>query len=257
MPPAGVPLTEEFSTADCPLCNAAHNVALMVGGTNVNTIIGRSEEFLIIPALGPLVPGHVLVISKTHSEGLRFLSPEMRQRYKLLSDEIHAYCAQTGDTVLEAEHGASTRSARGPCIRHTHVHILPGLGDAIAAFHPGSDSQLPLSAESSRIDPYIWLSNGGQEKFYPAPHAHGQEIRRTIGAYLEFDDWDWAVSSLRTRSESSGATYEIDLAAKNRGKLEKALAPFVDNGRRVSGRRRQRSASHAATSRQENAAIRA
>jgi hypothetical protein len=70
------------------------------------------------------------------------------------------------------------------------------------------------------------------------------------------DDLDGSNDAQTVSFGIDGATYEIDLAAKNRGKLEKTLAPFVENGRRVSGRRRQRSASHATTSRQENAAIR-
>jgi hypothetical protein len=70
------------------------------------------------------------------------------------------------------------------------------------------------------------------------------------------DDIDGSSDAETVSFGIDGASYEIDLAAKNRGKLEKAFAPFVEHGRRVSGRRRQRSASHAATTRQENAAIR-
>ena len=49
--------------------------------------------------------------------------------------------------------------------------------------------------------------------------------------------------------------YEIDLGAKNRAKLEKALAPFIEAGRRVSSRSR-RPVSRRANA-QDNAAIRA
>jgi Lsr2 len=52
-----------------------------------------------------------------------------------------------------------------------------------------------------------------------------------------------------------GTVYEIDLAAKNRAKLEKTLAPFIEAGRRVSGRTRRPVSRRGST--QDNGAIRA
>jgi hypothetical protein len=37
-----------------------------------------------------------------------------------------------------------------------------------------------------------------------------------------------------------GVDYEIELSAKHRKALERALAPFIDNGRRIKGRRKRR-----------------
>jgi hypothetical protein len=55
-----------------------------------------------------------------------------------------------------------------------------------------------------------------------------------------------------------GVSYEIDLASKNRAKLEKALAPFVEAGRKVprSGGRR-RGAGQNGSSADRGAAVRA
>jgi hypothetical protein len=35
-----------------------------------------------------------------------------------------------------------------------------------------------------------------------------------------------------------GVDYEIELSARHRKALEQALAPFIDNGRRIKGRRK-------------------
>jgi hypothetical protein len=37
-----------------------------------------------------------------------------------------------------------------------------------------------------------------------------------------------------------GVEYEIELSAKNRRALEKALAPFIENGRKIKGTRTRR-----------------
>jgi nucleoid-associated protein Lsr2 len=55
------------------------------------------------------------------------------------------------------------------------------------------------------------------------------------------DDLDGSENAETVSFGFGGVTYEIDLAKKNRAKLEKALAPFIEAGRRVprgGGRRR-------------------
>src|SRR5215471_12439458 len=127
----GCPAVELSMTIEtCALCRAADGKQLVIDGVNMNTILGRSGAFLIVPALGPLVVGHVLVVSAKHKAGLRYLTSADQQDYERLRVQVRSYCKKFGDTLLEAEHGARDTSVRGPCIRHTHVHILPGLGEA-------------------------------------------------------------------------------------------------------------------------------
>lgn len=165
-----------------------------MGSVNVNTILGRSGNFLIIPALGPLVVGHVLVVSTEHTAGLRYLSAEFQRNYERLSLKLREYCARLGDTVLEAEHGARDGSVRGPCIRHTHVHVLPGMGAAAGIFDDRRDLEDIRSSASGSVDSYLWINDGNRARLYDASRAIGQEIRRTVGLYLSIDDWDWAVN---------------------------------------------------------------
>jgi len=47
------------------------------------------------------------------------------------------------------------------------------------------------------------------------------------------DDLDGSENAQTISFGFNGVTYEIDLAAKNRAKLEKALAPFINAGRRT------------------------
>ena len=47
------------------------------------------------------------------------------------------------------------------------------------------------------------------------------------------DDLDGSENAETVSFGFDGATYEVDLGQKNRAKLEKALAPFIDAGRRA------------------------
>jgi hypothetical protein len=54
-----------------------------------------------------------------------------------------------------------------------------------------------------------------------------------------------------------GSEYEIDLSKKNADRLRKMLAPFIDQGRRATGRGQGRRGAHPASTRQRSADIRA
>jgi hypothetical protein len=71
------------------------------------------------------------------------------------------------------------------------------------------------------------------------------------------DDLDGSENAETVSFGFDGVTYEVDLGSKNRGKLEKALAPFIEAGRRVPGSSgRRRSASGKGSSSTDRAAVR-
>ena len=71
------------------------------------------------------------------------------------------------------------------------------------------------------------------------------------------DDLDGSENAETVSFSFGGVTYEVDLASKNRAKLEKALAPFIEAGRRVpGGSGRSRSSSRQASTSVDRAAVR-
>jgi Lsr2 len=62
---------------------------------------------------------------------------------------------------------------------------------------------------------------------------------------LYTDDIDGSEAQGTVRFGYDGSDYEIDLSKKNADKLAKALAPFIEAGRRVPARRAGRGARHA------------
>jgi len=79
-----------------------------------------------------------------------------------------------------------------------------------------------------------------------------------------FDDLDGSEAAETVKFGLDGSSYEIDLSAKNATKLRSALAPFVENGTKVTARTsgaapRSGAAGRRTTvgDREQNAAIRA
>jgi hypothetical protein len=56
------------------------------------------------------------------------------------------------------------------------------------------------------------------------------------------DDMDGSAGAETVSFGFDGASYEIDLSARNRARLEKALAPFIEAGRKAPRRSRTRAA---------------
>ena len=64
----------------------------------------------------------------------------------------------------------------------------------------------------------------------PAPDDHVMSKNVSV---IVTDDLDGSENAETVSFGFGGVTYEIDLAKKNRAKLERALAPFIEAGRRV------------------------
>lgn len=71
------------------------------------------------------------------------------------------------------------------------------------------------------------------------------------------DDLDGSENAETVTFGFEGITYEIDLGEKNRAKLDRAFAPYIDHGRRVSRTRRRPSAGRQDASRVDRSVVRA
>jgi len=71
------------------------------------------------------------------------------------------------------------------------------------------------------------------------------------------DDLDGSANAGTVSFGFDGVTYEIDLGKKNRARLEKALAPFIEAGRRAPRSSSRRGASRPGGSLADRSAVRA
>jgi hypothetical protein len=70
------------------------------------------------------------------------------------------------------------------------------------------------------------------------------------------DDPDGSENAETVSFGFGGMTYEVDLAGKNRAKLEKALAPFIEAGRGVPGTGGRRGSGRQGSPSADRAAVR-
>lgn len=180
---------------ECTLCRVVDE-RLAAQRPLYDTHLLETSTFVVIPAVGPVHPGHVMVVSRSHIPNLASMAPDGVAEYNELVQMVSRSTSHCLDDLLEAEHGGAEGERGGACITHVHVNLIP----RAAAFVDMFDGELPLQdidqslgKLNARAVPYILLRNAHNIRLYTARGAPSQVIRRALLAKLGREDWDWAV----------------------------------------------------------------
>jgi diadenosine tetraphosphate (Ap4A) HIT family hydrolase len=167
-------------------------------GRRPHRVIDQSENFVAIPSVSPLRPGHVLVFPRRHGSSMRALSS--------LHDELLGFARRVSRRVsarfgepLIFEHGIATGTAGGCGVDHAHWHFLP-LEHRIDAMVIESLSLLyqfegPTDiAKLLRRPPcsYFFLARLDADAWFAEPPSiPSQLLRKSISQSLGVATWDW------------------------------------------------------------------
>src|SRR2546423_6021671 len=181
-------------TMDCTLCRVVDE-SLASKRPLYDTHLLTTPSFVVIPAVGPLSPGHVMVVSRSHVPNLASMPRGGLDEYNSLVQMLSRDDSHGLDDVLEAEHGGAEGERGGACITHVHVNLIPHAGSLVAIF----DGELPrdvvdhsLSTLRASAAPYILLRNSQVVRLYAATAVPSQLIRRALLGGVGRDDLDWA-----------------------------------------------------------------
>lgn len=86
-----------------------------------------AETFTVVPALGPVVPGHVLIVANRHVPSMARLSPRESEALDALVRRWRGRLSETFKSdVIAFEHGSSDLDhTAGACIVHAHWQMVP------------------------------------------------------------------------------------------------------------------------------------
>ncbi len=89
-----------------------------------NTIIYESEFFYVLPTIGSLVDGYILIVSKRHVNSSVCLNKYELNEYKnLISKYQNIFIKVYGKTPIVFEHGTYDKNSASSVI-HAHTHIV-------------------------------------------------------------------------------------------------------------------------------------
>jgi diadenosine tetraphosphate (Ap4A) HIT family hydrolase len=124
----------ELRDSGCTLCNAVFGVG---SDERWNQIIFESPNFAVIPSLGSLVEGWLLIVPKKHFISAAVLpEPLLGEMMQLKQDVSEALALDYGQVCI-FEHGpVSAGRSTGCGVDHAHVHVVPVAADLITASQP-------------------------------------------------------------------------------------------------------------------------
>lgn len=182
--------------------------------------VRQSDNFAVFPALGHILPGHLLLTSKRH-----WLS--MAQIVPALFDELEGLLAATRSRlmhlyqadVLVYEHGqVSPENQCGACVDHAHFHIVPISSPAdqqvrshLREAHQEREisvfEELPALAASG--EGYLLLQDTrGRRYYYDAPMVPSQYLRSITCKAMGLEDrWDWRANVNRDTPDGTVAIF--------------------------------------------------
>jgi len=160
----------------------------------------ETNGFKVVPSLGQIVRGYLLLIPRDHYCALADLPAELlwelEQLKKMLVGSLRS---KYGDYVL-FEHGARTENSGGCGISHAHLHAVPlsAEKDLLQTLRASFRHQQISGISGLRGIPtgcsYLYYEDvrGDCHVFYPT-FLPSQYMRRLIAERLGVENWDWRI----------------------------------------------------------------
>jgi len=158
-----------------------------------------SPNFVVIPSIGQLNEGHLLILPATHKLSLGQLDGAERLEFEALKDRVRFVVTSLYSDPICFEHGCITEG--GGCgVYHAHLHVvpvaaeLPGVRKRLAREfheHPVVSCDL-LATRIAAGRPYLFFeTRAGQGYMYEVDALPSQFMRRLVSEELGHSQWDW------------------------------------------------------------------
>ena len=156
-------------------------------------IVATTHKFVIMPMVGPLVPGYLLIVPKDHYLSISQLPKEQIEELKIVKEELKKVFEEHYGKSVFYEHGALSCSAKGgSCSDHAHLHIVAVDIDVKDKFGQYGyelrklDDYSEIINQKQRNIPYLYYENQKGEMFFVFfPIVESQFIRKLIAKDID------------------------------------------------------------------------
>jgi len=169
-------------------------------------IILENDEFAVLPSLGALTPGHVLLCPKVHTCSFSHIAQRVSNEVESSFRELKSALTQLlqrhyGSAIHVFEHGMASRQNHIPCtIDHAHLHFIP-IPESVEIVPENSDTWSSIGtsfdalARHTRDSEYLLHETPeGMVNVVtgPAGSFASQSLRRLCANRLgRYELWDW------------------------------------------------------------------
>lgn len=147
-----------------------------------NHIFCETKNFIVIPSVGSLIEGWLLVVSKSSYENSLQFTGDLLNEYRELTSVVCKKVEETYGTWTIFENGASKNAAMGCGVHHAHTHIVPLPFD----LHDIIEKNIgPYLEEAHDDSSFIYAENTIKKKYYFVENKESQFVRKLIAQELK------------------------------------------------------------------------
>jgi|GEM_PF-519882 len=163
----------------------------------------ETENFFVVPSLGALVEGWLLIVTKEHHICMGSLEQERMNELKILLDIIKNWIRSIYGSAAAFEHGpVSFKQPVGCGVDHAHIHVVPTSVPLIQNARKWVESEFvwsrvsgieAVSAANDRGNSYLYVD---QDDYAPMLYDGGgipsQLFRKTIADSIGIaEQYNW------------------------------------------------------------------
>lgn len=172
-----------------------------VYGTLLSTrIILKTDRFVVLPTLGQIFAGSLLILPIDHMDTFAQLTFDAKNELEELISNVVKRVSQYGHPII-FEHGATESTGGGCGIYHAHLHLVPApeatMASTLFPEHQSRTTDIFSAWNKMRsASEYLLMSAGGETLYsdlskttdnYPS-----QFFRRRITEHFHLSaPWDW------------------------------------------------------------------
>jgi diadenosine tetraphosphate (Ap4A) HIT family hydrolase len=177
-------------TPDCEFCGRDERESRWYEWAAVQ----HSERFVVVAALGAIVPGYVLVLPRRHCASfLELTADEYDEGLQVVESVKAVYAARGLAEWTVFEHGCPPGHPASGCVAHAHWHLVPvaiDLPDEVEWQPVASFSTLRQRGVGSGDYLYLETPSGA----HVAPEVPNRQfLRRHLAKQVgRSDEWDYA-----------------------------------------------------------------
>ncbi len=178
-------------------------------------VLFESPNFVVVPTIGSIIPGWVLVVPRSHFLNVGSFNLALFQEFMRIQEIAAKALRDCFGPVSIFEHGpVRERESVGCGVDHAHLHIvateldLPGIikrsGETQLQWRPASGihATRPFAIEQM---PYVFLQQAsGGAWIGSASVIESQLIRKVIAAHVSRPDcWDWKAHPFESNAKET------------------------------------------------------
>jgi diadenosine tetraphosphate (Ap4A) HIT family hydrolase len=199
-------------TASCDFCkefadDAENTFNRIYGQHLVSRGLFRSEEFVVVPSLGQIAEGHLLLLPTKHFTAVGDLPESLLEEFTGLAKKVAATITAEYGSCVAFEHGVRPGGTGGCGIYHAHLHALslaevPDPVDMLKQrfayaelSHPGQ-----IGRQSEGLASYLFYQDArGKLYLFDTGPLPSQYMRKLIADAQGSQDWDWRTAGREER----------------------------------------------------------